>query len=61
MKLFARARAPLTENWPAVPMASVVEQMASKRMPIGEFAPNSPAARRFNYLWQAIERRLAKG
>lgn len=47
-------------NWPAVPMASVVEQMSAKRKPIGEFAPGSPAARQFNFLWQAIEKRLAK-
>lgn len=47
-------------NWPAVPMASAVEQMAARRKPIGEFAPTSPAAKQFAYLWQAIERRLAK-
>ncbi len=47
-------------NWPAVPMASVVEQMSTKRKPIGEFAPSSPAAKQFNFLWQAIEKRLAK-
>lgn len=47
-------------NWPTVPMASAVELMASRRKPIGEFAPASPAAREFAFLWQAIERRLAK-
>ena len=47
-------------NWPTVPMASAVEQMASKRMPIGEFAPSTPAARQFAFLWQAIEKKLAQ-
>lgn len=47
-------------NWPAIPMASAVEQMAAKRLPIGEFAPTSPSAGQFNFLWQAIEKRLAK-
>ncbi|MGD9811911.1 MAG: ParA family protein [Sphingobium sp.] len=55
-----RAATEENKNWPAVPMASVVEQMSSKRKPIGEFAPSSPAARQFSFLWQAIERRLAK-
>ncbi len=55
-------RSAITENpnWPAVPMASAVEQMSARRKPIGEFAGNSPAAKQFNFLWQAIERRLAK-
>jgi chromosome partitioning protein len=47
-------------TWPAVPMASAVEQMSTRRKPIGEFAGNSPAARQFNFLWQVIEKRLAK-
>lgn len=55
-------RAAMDENpdWPIVPMASAVEMMASKRLPIGEFAPSSPAAKQFAFLWQAIERRLSK-
>ncbi|MPT47473.1 MAG: ParA family protein [Sphingobium sp.] len=55
-------RAAMEENpdWPIVPMASAVEMMTSKRLPIGEFAVSSPAARQFAYLWQAIEKRLAK-
>ena len=47
-------------TWPIVPMASAVEQMASRRKPIGEFAPTSPAAQQFSRLWQAIEKKLAK-
>ena len=41
-------------------MASAVEQMAIRRKPIGEFAGSTAAAQQFNYLWQAIEARLAK-
>ena len=47
-------------NWPVVPMASTVEQMTVKRKPLGEFAPNSPAARQFSGIWTAIEKRLAQ-
>ncbi len=47
-------------NWPMIPMASAVEMMTSKRKPIGEFAGSSPAARQFAFVWQAIEKRLAK-
>ncbi|MBB6123554.1 ParA family protein [Sphingobium subterraneum] len=55
-------RSAMEENptWPVVPMASAVEQMASRRKPIGEFAPSSPAAQQFAKLWQAIEKKLAK-
>lgn len=55
-------REAMEENpgWPMVPMASAVEMMTAKRKPIGEFAANSPAAQQFAFLWQAIERRLAK-
>lgn len=55
-------QAALEENptWPAVPMASVVEKMASQHMPVGEFAADSPAARQFNFLWRAIEKKLAR-
>lgn len=45
-------------TWPVVPMASAVEQMTVRHKPLGEFAPNSPAAREFATLWTGIERRL---
>lgn len=48
------------KNWPVIPMASAVEQMSARRKPIGEFAGSVPAAKQFNFLWQAIEKRLAK-
>jgi cellulose biosynthesis protein BcsQ len=46
-------------NWPAIPLASAVEQCAVERKPVGAFAPRSPAARAIAQLWTAIERKLA--
>jgi len=45
--------------WPAIPMASVVEKMAVHRLPVGAFAPRSPAAMAVRMLWAGIERKLA--
>lgn len=47
-------------DWPAIPLASAVEQCAVRQQPIGAFAPRSPAARGLQQLWTAIERKLAK-
>jgi cellulose biosynthesis protein BcsQ len=44
---------------PAVPMASVVEQMADRHAPLGVYAPRSPAGVAVTKLWTSIERRLA--
>lgn len=52
----ARAANP---KWPAIPLASAVEQCAVERRPVGAFAPRSPAARAIAQLWTAIERKLA--
>jgi cellulose biosynthesis protein BcsQ len=46
-------------TWPAIPLASAVEQCAVERKPVGAFAPRSPAARAMAQLWTAIERKLA--
>lgn len=46
-------------DWPVIPMASVVELMAARRMPLGGFAPRTAGAHAFAALWQAIERKLA--
>lgn len=46
-------------TWPAIPLASAVEQCAVERQPVGAFAPRSPAARAIAQLWTAIERKLA--
>jgi cellulose biosynthesis protein BcsQ len=48
-------------NWPAIPLASAVEQCAVARKPVGALAPRSPAARAISQLWTAIERKLASG
>lgn len=46
-------------DWPVIPMASVVEQMAIHNKPIGAFAPRTPAAEAVRLLWAGIERKLA--
>lgn len=46
-------------TWPAIPLASAVEQCAVERKPVGAFAPRSPAARAIAQLWTAIEKKLA--
>ncbi|MEN3747391.1 ParA family protein [Sphingomonas sp. HF-S3] len=47
-------------DWPVIPMASIVEAMATHRAPLGDYAPRAPAAQAFAALWQAIERRLTR-
>jgi chromosome partitioning protein len=47
-------------KWPAIPMASAVEQMAVHRAPVGEFAASSPAGQAFAQLWRGVEKKLAK-
>ena len=46
-------------SWPAIPMASVVEQMSVRRAPVGQFAARSPAAGAFAQLWRKVEEWLA--
>ncbi|WP_379923420.1 ParA family protein [Erythrobacter sp. R86502] len=46
-------------TWPAIPLASAVEQCAVERRPVGAFAPRSPASRAIAQLWTAIERKLS--
>ncbi len=45
-------------DWPVIPMASVIEQMAARRAPVGSFAGKSAAGTAFAQTWQAIEKRL---
>jgi chromosome partitioning protein len=47
-------------DWPRIPMASAVEQMALHRAPVGVFAHRSPAGEAFHMLSGAIERKLGK-
>jgi len=46
-------------DWPVIPMASIVEAMAVRRMAVGGYAGRTASAQAFAGLWQAIERRLA--
>ena len=46
-------------DWPVVPMASLIEQVTTRRAAVGSFAARSAGAQAFAQLWQAIERRLA--
>ncbi len=46
-------------DWPAIPLASAIEQGAVRQAPVGSFAPRSPAAKALSQLWTAIERKLA--
>ncbi len=45
-------------DWSAIPMASMIEQMAVQRKPLGAFAPSSPASKEFAALWTMVERQL---
>jgi len=45
----------------ALPMASLVEQMADRHAPIGAYAPRAPVTAAISELWREVERRLAKG
>lgn len=47
-------------DWPVIPMASIVEAMAVRRMAVGGYAGRTASAQAFAQLWQAVERRLAK-
>lgn len=47
-------------DWPVIPMASAIEQMASERAPVGAFAAKSAAAQAFAGLWRGVEKRLAR-
>ncbi len=47
-------------DWPAVPYASVIEQMGVRRLPLGAFAGQSASAAQFAAIWAAIEHRLVK-
>lgn len=47
-------------NWPIVPHASQLEQVAVQRAPLGTFAPQSDAARALQRLYSGIEAKLAE-
>lgn len=45
-------------DWPRIPYASVVEQMAMHRAPLNSFARRTVAAEAFAMLWRAIDKKL---
>jgi cellulose biosynthesis protein BcsQ len=45
---------------PALPMASVMEQMAERHAPVGAYAPRAPVTQAIAELWRTVERRLSK-
>jgi cellulose biosynthesis protein BcsQ len=47
-------------NWPVIPMASVVEQMGLRKLPVGAYAASSRAAQAFAAVWAGVERKLAE-
>jgi chromosome partitioning protein len=48
-----------TPDQPAIPMASLVEQMAERHAPVGVYAPRAPVTQAIAELWRSIERKLA--
>jgi cellulose biosynthesis protein BcsQ len=53
-----RAVLALEPDRPVIPLAGVVERMATRHSAVGEFAPASRAARAFSELWEGLERQL---
>jgi chromosome partitioning protein len=43
-------------DWPIIPMASVIEQMAMQRALAGTYAARSAAGESFTTLWRGVER-----
>lgn len=48
------------DTWPVIPMASAIEQMTVRRLPVGAFAAKSPAGLAFASLWTGLERKLSR-
>ncbi|MEQ8745051.1 ParA family protein [Parasphingorhabdus sp.] len=46
------------QDWPIIDMASEIEQMSHRKLPIGAFAPASRNGLAFSRLWRGIERKL---
>ena len=47
-------------DWPIVPMSSAVEQITSRRLPVGGIAPASAEALVFRQLWSGIDSKLCR-
>ena len=59
-RLAHRAAIEATPHRHALPMASVVEQMADRHAPVGAYARRAPVSLAIAALWQDVERRLAE-
>lgn len=59
-RLLHKAALEADPQWPVVPMASTIEQMTVRRLPVGAFAAKTPAANAFTALWTGVERKLAR-
>lgn len=59
-RLAHRAAMTAAPDYPAIPMASAVEQMADRHAQLGEYAPKSPAAVAVAKLWRTIEARVTR-
>lgn len=53
-----RAACEANPEWAVIPLASVLEQCAVQRAPVGTFAASSPGAKALGQLWSGIERKL---
>ncbi|WP_430429076.1 ParA family protein [Parasphingorhabdus sp.] len=47
-------------NWPVVSIASDIERMTDKKLPIGAFASKSKSGGAFRELWRGVEHKLLK-
>ena len=48
----------LHDDWPIIPMSSVVEKMASERRALGDFAKTSAPFKAYMKIWRGIEDKL---
>jgi hypothetical protein len=58
-KLHREVLSGFAAGWPVIPMASVLEQTAARRAPIGTFAAWTEVNHRLQRLWDGIEAKLA--
>lgn len=58
--LHREVREGIAANWPVVPLAAQLEQVAVQRAPLGTFAQGSDAGRALQRLWAGIEAKLAE-
>jgi len=53
-KALHRATVAAHPDWPVIPMASVVEQMAARQRPLADYAAKSAAAAAFAEVWERV-------